>query len=147
ILDADLIVLGPGDLYTSVLANCVVDGVSDAIKHSTAKVVYVSNLMTRCGQTSNMGVAEHVAEISRYIERHPDYVIVNTAPFPAELIKRYEEDGECPVVFNYESNTSVIIPGDFLAAEEVRTATGDVLKRSLIRHDPRKLARKLMDIL
>ncbi|MEY2665321.1 MAG: hypothetical protein RLZZ480_426 [Candidatus Parcubacteria bacterium] len=147
LLKADLIVLGPGDLYTSVLANCVVDGVADAIRHSTAKVVYVCNLMTKAGQTTGMGVAEHLSEIAKYIKRAPDYVVVNTAPLPGELLERYAVDGEYPVVFNYEGNDSVVIPADLLAGEVVETASGDILKRSLIRHDSRKLARKIMDIL
>lgn len=147
LLNADLIVLGPGDLYTSVLANCVVDGVADAIRHSSAKVVYVCNLMTKAGQTSGMGVAEHVAEISKYIKRTPDCVLVNTGVLPANLLEKYAEDHEYPVAFNYESDDCRIIPADMLGGEIVRTARGDVLKRSLIRHDPRKLARKIMDII
>jgi uncharacterized cofD-like protein len=146
LLNADLIVLGPGDLYTSVLANCVVEGVADAIRHSNAKVVYVCNLMTKAGQTNGMGVAEHVAEINRYIKRTPDYVLVNTRALPADLLQKYAQDDEFPVVFNYEANDCRIIPADMLADEVVQTASGDVLKRSLIRHDPRKLARKIMDI-
>ncbi len=147
LLGADLIVLGPGDLYTSVLANCVVDGVADAIRHSSAKVVYVSNLMTKAGQTTGMGVSEHVAEISRYIKRKPDVILVNTTQFPTELVEKYEADNEYPVVFNVESLDCRVVPADMLADETITTPQGDVLKRSLIRHDPRKLARKIMDIL
>ncbi|MEN9920427.1 MAG: hypothetical protein RL538_320 [Candidatus Parcubacteria bacterium] len=147
LLGADLIVLGPGDLYTSVLANCVIDGVADAIRHSSAKVVYVCNLMTKAGQTSGMGVAEHVAEIATYIQRAPDVVLVNTEQLPADLLERYAADGEYPVVFNYEGSETRIVPADMLAGEVIKTASGDTLKRSLIRHDPRKLARKIMDIL
>jgi uncharacterized cofD-like protein len=146
LLNADLIVLGPGDLYTSVLANCVVDGVADAIRHTSAKVVYVCNLMTKAGQTTDMGVAEHVAEITRYIKRAPDYVLVNTGVLPADLLQKYAQDNEYPVAFNYEANDCRIVPADMLAGEVVQTASGDILKRSLIRHDPRKLARKIMDI-
>lgn len=147
LLDADLIVLGPGDLYTSVLANCVVEGVSEAIRNSPAKLVYICNLMTKLGQTSGMGVAEHVAEIERYVGRTPDAVLVNTGAFPEDLLERYAKDGEFPVVFNYESDATRIVPADLLATEAVQTASGDVLKRSLIRHDSRKLARKILDIL
>lgn len=147
LLDADVIVLGPGDLYTSVLANCVVDGVGDAIRHSTATVVYVCNLMTKVGQTTGMGVAEHVTEITTYIKRTPDVVLVNTGMLPEELLERYAADGEYPVSFNYESDHCRIIPADMLADEVVHTAAGDTLKRSLIRHDPRKLARKIMELL
>lgn len=146
LLDADLIVLGPGDLYTSVLANCVVQGVADAIRHSHAKVIYVCNLMTKVGQTSGMGVAEHVAEISKYLACTPDSVLVNTGLLPDDLLERYALDGEYPVVFNYESSECRIIPADMLANEVAQTASGDILKRSLIRHDPRKLARKIMEI-
>lgn len=147
LLEADLIVLGPGDLYTSVLANCVVDGVSEALCRSSAKVVYVCNLMTKAGQTTGMGVAEHVAEITRYTGRVPDYILVNTGTFPADLLSKYALDFEYPVVFNYEANDSRVIPADMLAGEVVATASGDLLKRSLIRHDSQKLASKLMAIL
>lgn len=146
LLEADLIVLGPGDLYTSVLANCVIGGVADAIRHSGAKVAYVSNLMTKAGQTNGMGVAEHVFEITKYIGRTPDYILVNTTPLPGDLLERYAADGEYPVIFNLESSDSQVIPAPMLADEVIETASGDVLKRSLIRHDSRKLARKVMDI-
>jgi uncharacterized cofD-like protein len=147
ILEADLIVLGPGDLYTSVLANCVVEGVPEAIRNSTAQVVYICNLMTKLGQTSGMGVTAHLREITRYIGQAPDTVIVNTGVYPADLLKRYAADGEFPVRFDYEGNDTRIIPADVLATEAVQTARGDVIKRSLIRHDSRKLARRLVDIL
>lgn len=146
LLEADLIILGPGDLYTSVLANCVVGGVAEALRHSGAKIAYVSNLMTKAGQTTHMGVAEHVAEIVKYTKRTPDYIFVNTAPLPEDLLERYAADGEHPVLFNLESDRSRIIPGDMLADEVIQTPSGDTLKRSLIRHDARKLARKIMDI-
>lgn len=146
LLDADVIVIGPGDLYTSVLANCVVEGVSDALRHSGAQLVYVCNLMTKFGQTTSMGVQEHLQEIKRYIHKWPDYVLVNSGQFPDELLERYAEDNEFPVEINYAGEESTLIVEDFLAKEEVKTAKGDVLKRSLIRHDSRKLARKIMDI-
>ena len=147
LLNADMIILGPGDLYTSVLANCVVDGVVETLKHSTAKIVYVCNLMTKAGQTTGMGVSEHVTEISKYIQRMPDIVLVNTGFLPEDLLIRYAADGEYPVSFNYESDQCRIIPADMLANEVVQTAAGDVLKRSLIRHDPQKLARLIMELL
>jgi uncharacterized cofD-like protein len=147
LLQADLIVLGPGDLYTSVLANIVVDGVPEAIRNSAATIVYVSNLMTKRGQTTGMGVAEHVAELKKYIGQTPDCVLVNTTPLPAELSEKYAADGEYLVEFNLESNGCRVIPADLLATQAVQTAAGDVLKRSLIRHDSRKLARKLIELL
>ncbi len=147
ILEADLIVLGPGDLYTSVLANCVVEGVPEALRNARAQVVYVSNLMTKRGQTTNMGLHEHVTELYRYIGRLPDAVLVNAAPFPKELVDRYIAVGEFPVVFNSETDAYRVIPADLLATEIIQKKSGDVLRRSLIRHDSRKLARKLITLL
>lgn len=146
LLGADLIVIGPGDLYTSVLANVVVEGVPEAIRNSGAKLAYVSNLMTKCGQTTGMGVQEHLDEITRYVGRTPDVVFVNTTGFPDELLERYQADDECPVEMNY-TGESEVVAADLLATEAVQTSTGDVLKRSLIRHDSRKLARKIMEII
>lgn len=148
ILEADLIVAGPGDLYTSVLANCVVPGIGPAIRHSTAPFVYVSNLMTKYGQTNGYGVQEHVAEIVRYTKRRPDYVLVNNSPFPEDLLAVYAKDREFPVAQNCSADAcGTVITGDFVARERIVTASGDVLKRSLIRHDSHKLAAKLIDLL
>ena len=147
ILNADMVVVGPGDLYTSVLANCVVSGMADALRRTRAPMVYVSNLMTKVGQTHDMGVKEHLAEMRRYLKRRPDIVVVNTSSFPEDLLERYAADGEFPVVNNTDKTDGEIITGDYVASEEVVTASGDVLKRSLIRHDPAKLADTLLDIL
>ncbi len=148
ILDADLIVAGPGDLYTSVLANCVVPDMARAIQSSAASLVYVCNLMTKYGQTSGFGVAEHVAEIERYCKRRPDHVLINTSPFPEDLLELYREDKEYPVKMNCQlDDCGNTITGDFLARERIVTAAGDVLKRSLIRHDSHKLASVLMNLL
>ena len=135
------------DLYTSVLANCVVSGMADALRRTRAPMVYVSNLMTKVGQTHDMGVKEHLAEMRRYLKRRPDIVVVNTSSFPEDLLERYAADGEFPVVNNTDKTDGEIITGDYVASEEVVTASGDVLKRSLIRHDSAKLADTLLDIL
>ena len=147
LLNADMIVIGPGDLYTSVLANVVVDGVASAVSNSGAKVVYVCNLMTKAGQTIGMGVQEHVDEITRYLGCGVDTVIVNTGDFPEDLLEKYKADNEFPVESNCVRTDVNIITSDFLAKEAVTTTEGDVLKRSLIRHDARKLARTIVGLL
>lgn len=147
IVNADLIVLGPGDLYTSILANCVVDGVPEALRRTKATLVYVTNLMTKVGQTAGMGVEEHLAEITRYIGRQPDVVLVNTGEIPEDLLARYSALGEYPVAVNCTGDTCTIVAGDFTAKEAVRLQSGDVLKRSLVRHDSHVLAQAIIDIL
>jgi len=143
---ADLIVLGPGDLYTSVLANIAVPGVAAALRDTTATLVYVSNLMTKQGQTSGMGVSEHLAEITTYIGRAPDVLLVNVTRLPADLLGTYAQDQEFPVTFNYEGADTRIVPADLLASETIATKAGDTLRRSLIRHDSDKIAAKLIGL-
>jgi uncharacterized cofD-like protein len=147
ILDADMVILGPGDLYTSVLANCVVDGVASALRHSGATLVYVSNLMTKYGQTSGFGTKEHLEEINKYVGITPQYMLTNDATLPPELLERYAKENEYPVVDNYDGKECKIVKGDFLATEAVKTADGDKLKRSLIRHDSRALAHQILELL
>jgi uncharacterized cofD-like protein len=144
---ADLIILGPGDLYTSVLANCVIGGVSEAIKRSKAKVVYVCNLMTKSGQTTGMSAQNHIAEISRYIGVTPDVVLVNEGIISGDLLEKYSEEQEFPVEVDCHDGTYHVVIDDFLAKEEVKLKSGDSLKRSLVRHDSRKLAQTIMNLL
>jgi len=146
IANADLIVLGPGDLYTSILANCVVDGVREAIANAEGKVLYIPNLMTKTGQTIGKGVAEHVDEISKYAGRTPDLILVNSTPFPEALLERYAAIGESPVEHNYHGRVPHVVSGDFIASHMVVPQQGDLLKRSLIRHDPHKIAAKIVEI-
>lgn len=144
---ADLIVFGPGDLYTSVLANCVVDGFREALCDAKGTMVYVSNLMTKAGQTNGMGVRAHVEELARYTGRMPEYVIANETPLPIDLLSRYEAENEFPVVVDCDGMTCTLKVADLLGSENVVRSGGDVLRRSLIRHDADKLANIILSLL
>lgn len=144
LLNADLIVFGPGDLYTSIIANCVVTGLRDVIQESKASIAYVGNLMTKYGQTINMTASEQYHELARYIGRNPDVYFFNTTPLPEAILKRYEASGEHPVELDADSIPCTQVLGDLLATEEIVRKKGDVLKRSLIRHDAEKLAQALV---
>ena len=147
ISSADLLVLGPGDLYTSVLANCVVGGFTEAVANSQAKIVYVCNLMSKRGQTLGMHAAEHVAEIARHIGRAPDVALVNNALFDSELVSKYAAEGDHPILNNCNGDVCTIAALPLVSSEEVRLQSGDTLKRSLIRHDSQVLAEALMKLL
>jgi uncharacterized cofD-like protein len=144
--EADIIILGPGDLYTSLMANCVISGVPEAIQESKATFVYITNLMTRPGQTRGMKVSDYLSEIQAYVERKPDVVLINTAAQPEEVLEKYKTEGDFPVVDDLVNGIK-ILRGDFLASETVIKKSGDVLKRSLIRHDGTKLANAIIDLL
>lgn len=144
---ADLIVLGPGDLYTSVLANCVVEGFSGALQNSQAKIIYVCNLMSKRGQTVGMHTAEHVAEVAKYIGVNPDIALVNSSELPSDLVSKYQEEGDHPILNNCLGTNYETLAIPLLSKEEIKINSSDVIKRSLIRHDSDVLAFELMKIL
>lgn len=145
ILEADLIVLGPGDLYTSTLAALVVPGVTEAIKESRARISYIINLMTKYGQTHGFSALDHVKELASYIGCLPDAVLLNKAHLPEDVLVRYKAQQELPVKDDLsDGDNFVVLRNDFLAKEEIKKSSGDVLRRSLIRHDSEKLAHTLV---
>ncbi|MFH2063546.1 MAG: gluconeogenesis factor YvcK family protein [bacterium] len=146
---ADCIVIGPGNVYCSVIPNLLVRGISEAISRSQAAVVYNCNLMTQPGHTDGFGVADFVSELERYVgEGRIDFVTFNSTVPPPELLDQYAREGEFFVVppEDLQAPISKAVP---LAAELVRTGTyvqksGDPIRRSLIRHDTDVLARLIV---
>lgn len=147
ILEADCIIFGPGDLYTSTLANLVVDGVTRAIMSSKAKVVQVLNIMTKYGQTYGLTACDHVNELQNYLGRLPDYIIWNSSSdFPEEILASYAKIHDFPVkddLNEMELHGSKVMRADLISGEIAKKADSDKLKRSLIRHDSYKLANVL----
>lgn len=144
--NADLIILCSGDLFTSVLANVVVDEVAAAIKKSHAKKAYVMNLMTKMGQTYGFTAGDHMAVLEQYLGKTVNYVLINNRPIPKKVAEIYATENETPVVDNLNGGYYEIIRGDFLSENVVQKNEGDVLKRSLIRHDSDKLASELIKL-
>ena len=148
ILEADLIILGPGDIYTSILANCVVDGMAAALSATTARLVYVCNLMSRSGQTIGMHSRDYVDEIEKYIGRRPNYMIYNSVTFQQSLLSKYVTEGNHPVENNCSINdTCTVVASDVVSTESYVSVAGDIIERSLIRHDSKKLARAVLALL
>lgn len=144
IMNADLIVVGPGGLHTSLIPNFLVEGVSDALRQSDAKKVFVVNLMNRRGQTTKYKVSDYLAEMERFIgEDIFDYILVNNRNPPKELIDIYAEEGD--LVIN-DLKDDRIRPAALLGEIKSSGIKKDLIKRSLIRHDSKKLAQELMNI-
>ena len=134
---ADMIVLGPGSLYTSVIPNLLTAGVSDAICASRAVKVYVMNVMTQDGETEGYTAAHHI----RALLRHGgpglfDYVLLNDRPIPDELAAAYRRENASPVVTD----------GAELRAMGLTPVFAPVAgwTNGLVRHDPAALAQALM---
>jgi len=148
ITQADLIVLGPGDLFTSLVPNLLVEGVPEAICSSKARKAYVVNLMTKFGQTSHFTATDHVQVIQKYLGKDClDFVFINTTAFPTVILHRYEEEHGEPVKDDLKENHYKIVRADLLASSGVRKKAGDILRRSLIRHDSDKLAKAFVEVL
>lgn len=151
IRDADLVVLAPGDLYTSLGPALIVNGVNQALEQTKATVVYVCNLVTKHGQTTGMSVYDHAAEIERFCGRTLDYVLYNTAKPSNDLFAKYAQKDEHPLKVDIKKldQAHYKAVGEQLVNHELAHAKpGDKLAahRAFIRHDPDLVARALMRI-
>jgi len=142
ILGADLVVIGPGDFYTSLIANLLVEGIVGALKKTRAKIVYVLNLMTRYGQTYGLGAKDHVKILEKYLGgKRLDFVLVNSKPIPEQSLKKYKKEREFAVFDDLRDDYFKVIRTDLLSKKETKKVAGDTLRRSLVRHDSNKLAK------
>ena len=108
IKNADLIVLGPGSLYTSIIPNILVDGIRNAINTNHNKKVYVANIMTQPGETTGYTLKDHVNEIENYLGQRLDYIIANSSNLPIQVIDRYKEMGATQVLIDIDGDQRLI---------------------------------------
>lgn len=150
ILDADMVVIGPGSHYCAIIPNLLVPGVAEALRKTKAKVVYNVNLISRQGQTDLFSLEDYVREINSYIgESRIDFVTFNTRKPSDRLLKKYQASGRL-VSFRKDTERQYrVIQTDLLSREKVIMKPGDKIAatRAFIRHDPHKLAKVLMMLL
>ncbi|MDO8473974.1 MAG: YvcK family protein [bacterium] len=136
--EAHLIVVGPGDVFSSILPNFLVQGMKGSFQRSKAKKVYVCNIMTKFGETTHFRAESFLNTMEKYIgEGVFDYIILNTKKPPVERVKKYEKEKAEFVEGNpkeFKGRDFTIIRKDFLR------------KTGFIRHDPDKLAKALISI-
>jgi len=148
---ADMVVIAPGDLYTSLGPLLVIDGIGEALARSKALKVYVSNLVSKKGQTDDFTVSDHAAEIERFAgTSFLDYVIYNDETPSADVAERYKAEGG----YVTKIDTNVLekahyktVCGNFLG-EMAKAHQGDSIPvtRSLIRHDTKAVAKSIMKL-
>jgi len=152
IKEANLVVIGPGDLYTSIICNLIIDGIPQALKSTRAKVVYVMNLMARYGQTYKFSARDHLKVLQKYLgDKTIDYILVNNNfKFPSPVLKKYKEENSFPVKDDLGISADAepkIIRADLISKFVYQKEAGDKLQRSMIRHDPQKLAKVIVNLL
>jgi len=137
IQQADLILMGPGSLYTSVIPNLLIPQIARAVSYSRAPRVYVANLMTQPGETTHYALSQHIRAIENHVgRRFINWVVANERPISPEVARRYRAEGAEPVLID-RSN---------LAKMHVRLIDGNLLEEhNVIRHNSGRLAALLLE--
>ena len=138
ILNADILIFGPGSLYTSVIPNLLVKGIRDAVIKSSAVKIYICNVMTQPGETDGYGAFEHVQALIQHAGvQFLDYVIVNDQRVTAAQLAQYNEKGSMPV-------TSDVKKIERLGIQVIPTRL--ISNKDLVRHNPQKLAQVIISL-
>ena len=139
IANADLITIGPGSLYTSLITNLLVRGLPEALAASKATRVYVCNLMTQANESLGLSASQHIEKISEHAraERLFDYALINTAPISARRLEQYAREGQTPIVADL----------DRVRELGVTPVTGNfVHEGDVLRHDYDQVTEKLLSL-
>lgn len=134
--EADLILMGPGSLYTSVIPNLLIPEIAQALARSRAPRVYVANLMTQAGETAHYTLSQHLRAIENHVGRRLiNYVVANKKPVSPVVARRYRAEGAEPVLIDRAN----------LAAMKVQLVADNLLEEhGVIRHNSARLANLLL---
>ena len=136
--NADVIIMGPGSLYTSIIPNLLVKGIPEAICKSPAKKVYISNVMTQPGESDDFSVSHHLRTIMNYgIADNIDYVVANNGNIPKEIEEKYASENSKLVKLDYENINNLNV--DIIEADLVK-----IVKR-YVKHNANALAKIIME--
>lgn len=146
---ADAIIIGPGNLYASLVPNLLVEGLAEAIRKSKAKKIYICNLMTKLEHTPDFSVATYTNELEKYLGDEVDTVIFNNKIPDAEVMNRYARAGDTPTAWDKLPKSKKFVGSNLLskgtqAVSKVGTAA---IESSLVRHDSSKLAKTIAKVL
>jgi uncharacterized cofD-like protein len=169
IAEADVVILGPGGLYTSIIPNLLVPALAEAVRSSGCRTIYIANVMTQPGKTDGFGLADHIRELKRYGGFPVDYVLVNHRAVSPAVLAKYEQEEQRQILFDPSEmedlsavrfggreflvvEGSIIHPADVIAEVEEQVIRqedggGDVEVKTVLRHDPGKLTQALIDVL
>ncbi|WZL72109.1 YvcK family protein [Clostridiaceae bacterium 35-E11] len=141
--EADIIILGPGSLYTSVIPNLLVPAIAEALKKSSAVKIYVSNVMTQPGETDGYGVWKHIEAMIHHLKYQViDYVFVNNEEIPKAVLERYVKDGAEPIKLTQKERSLLLRNG-------IQVIEGSFIdiKKQYIRHDAYQLSALIMKLI
>ncbi|MGB2630310.1 MAG: YvcK family protein [Candidatus Omnitrophota bacterium] len=142
ISQADVIILGPGSLYTSVMPNLLIKGIQRQILRAKAVKIYVCNVMTEGGETENFSVSDHVRAIIKHTGPGIiDYCVANVSRIPKQLYEKYKLENKYPVEISERDES-------WFKEEKIKLVKANIAGiKEFVRHDPMKLSDVIMDIL
>lgn len=156
IRNADLIIIGPGKFYTSVIPILLVGGIKEAILKSPAKKVFICNLTTQAGNTDRFKAEDFLSNLEQYLgQKIIDYVIFNTGVLPASATKEMQKTFPGAEFVKYNTATlknKKFIGADVLNKKIIKPLAGDILvrganKRTMVLHDSDKLAKIILKLI
>lgn len=151
--ESDYIIIGPGDMYATIVPILLADGITATINKNKAKIIYICNLMTKSGQTTNYTAYNHLEDLQKFMGKFPDIVILNSAKVPKNIIEWYHSYQEKVVENDLKTSEfrGKILEGDLIDSKIYAHAKVDKfvhpLVRSVLRHDSNKLAKVLTKII
>ena len=137
--EADYIIMGPGSLYTSIIPNLVISNVSEKIRESKAKKIYVCNVMTQHGETDNYSVCDHIVAINKHVEENIfDLVIANSREFDDSILSKYHKEKQEPVKIDHEKIEA-------LGIKLIKNNDVGIVDNNTIRHNADKVSELIYD--
>ena len=137
--EADYIIMGPGSLYTSIIPNLVISKVSEKIRESNAKKIYVCNVMTQHGETDNYTVSDHIVAINKHVEENIfDLVIANSREFDDSILSKYHKEKQEPVKIDQEKIEE-------LGIKLIKNNNVGIVDNNTIRHNADKVSELIYD--
>ena len=137
--EADYIIMGPGSLYTSIIPNLVISKVSEKIRESNAKKIYVCNVMTQHGETDNYTVSDHIVAINKHVEENIfDLVIANSREFDDSILSKYHKEKQEPVKIDQEKIEE-------LGIKLIKNNDVGIVDNNTIRHNADKVSELIYD--
>ena len=137
--EADYIIMGPGSLYTSIIPNLVISKVSEKIRESNAKKIYVCNVMTQHGETDNYSVSDHIVAINKHVEENIfDLVIANSREFDDSILSKYHKEKQEPVKIDQEKIEE-------LGIKLIKNNNVGIVDNNTIRHNADKVSELIYD--
>lgn len=148
ILNADVLILGPGSFSTSLIPVLIVGGIYEAIAQSKAKMLFNANLTTTPGQSDDQTLMEMVDEIQTYLPKSIDHIVYHDQPFPNDLLSNLEAGGRPAVLGTpQKEQADKLIGANLLLKTPIRGVLGDPIVRKAIGHDPQLLGCVLFDLI